>query len=249
MITGLLNAQSSDFIFLFDNSGSMSGYYRLPSSTFKVFAKALIKNSLKKDDYASVMLFTKNEKARGIESPQVLFDDNSSKMDLNSVISNFKLVTGKDGYFASTDLNEALDKGIEKMTKKTAVMWLVTDNINDVTGQNDSSSQNTLAFYNRLRSDENIKKIIQYPIPEKIVENGIQSNGYVIYGIVYSLEKLSQSDLSYYDGILRGVGIKQKAITLKPLDIGTVVLIPKVNQSKAFPKKLFYEGKNLMISH
>jgi len=150
-----------------------------------------------------------------------------------------------DGGFGTTDLIEALNKGIESIKQKTGIIWLVTDNINDNSGSGDSSYYNTLEFYKRLRNDENIKKILLYPIPEKVVEAGYASNGYVVYGIVYSKENLSQAQLEKYDALLRGIGIKQKAITLKPLDVGTVVLNPKVTQSKIAPGKLYYDGKTL----
>ncbi len=108
-----------------------------------------------------------------------------------------------------------------------------------------SSYYNTLEFYKKLRGDDNFRKILLYPIPEKVVEAGWESNGYVVYAIVYSKKPLQQASYEYYDALIRNVGIKQKAITLKPLDIGTIVLVPKVTQSKITPMKLFYDGKLL----
>ena len=53
-------AQGNHFVFLFDNSGSMQGFYREQVSAFKPFCRALIKNSLNTDDNASIMIFNKN---------------------------------------------------------------------------------------------------------------------------------------------------------------------------------------------
>jgi len=84
-----------------------------------------------------------------------------------------------------------------------------------------------------------------FPFPETLVEGSDTTKGYVAYGIVYSKNTLSQTDIEYYDGVLRGVGINQKAITLKPLDIGTIVLKPKVTQSRITEGKLYFDGSIL----
>ena len=72
--------KENHFVFLFDNSGSMWSYYRQPQSTFRLFCKTLIKNSVKKDDKADVMLFTKTDPKRGITSPKVLFSGNADAL-------------------------------------------------------------------------------------------------------------------------------------------------------------------------
>jgi hypothetical protein len=104
---------------------------------------------------------------------------------------------------------------------------------------------NTLEYYKKLRTDSRIQKILLFPIPEVLTDGTDTSKGYMAYGIVYSKNNLSQQDLEYYDGVLRGVGIRQKAITLKPLDIGTIVLKPKITQSRITEGKLFYDGTML----
>ncbi len=235
----------NEFIFLFDNSGSMMPYYLNPQSNYKLFCKAIIKNSVKPGDNAKIMLFTKTDAKRGIVSPKVLFEGGAEKLIPDQVMNNFVLMSGKDNKTGTTDLIEALDKGISGIDGNTGIIWLITDNINDNSGSGDSSYLNTLEFYNKLRNDNSIQKILLYPIPEKVIEDGDTAKGYVAYGIVYSKNNLSQQDIEYYDGILRGVGIKQKAITLKPLDIGTIVLKPKLTQSKISPGKLFYDGAAL----
>lgn len=235
----------NQFIFLFDNSGSMSPYYLQPQSTFKLFSKALIKNSVKPNDNAKVMLFTKSDAARGITSPKLIFDGDADKLNPDEVMSRFSLMTGKDDKTGTTDLIEALDKGISGIEGNTGIIWLITDNINDNSGSGDSSYQNTLEFYQKLRNDSRIQKILLYPIPEIITEGNDTAKGYVAYAIVYSKNVLTQQELMSYDEILRSVGIKQKAITLKPLDIGTIVLKPGVTQSKVTEGKLFFDGTAL----
>lgn len=237
--------KGNEFIFLFDNSGSMSAFYRQPNSTFKLFSKALIRNSLKPGDEAKVMLFTKTDPKREISSPKTIYEGSSEKMDINTVMGKFELMTGNDSRTGTTDLIEALDKGIAAVSGNTAVIWFITDNINDNSGSGDSSYKNTLDFYQKLRNDSRIQKILLYPIPEKVVEDGDTTKGYVAYGIVYSKNNLTQPEFEYYDGVLRGVGIKQKAITLKPLDIGTIVLKPKITQSKIGAGKLYFDGSSL----
>lgn len=237
--------KSNDFVFMFDNSGSMAVYYQNPQSLFNLFCKALMKNSVKPDDRAKVMLFTKSDKARGIISPRTIFDGNAGSFNAEHVAGKFNLMTGTDRMTGATDLIEALDKGIVAIDGSEGIIWLVTDNINDNSGTGDSSYANTLEFYNRLRSDAKIRKILLYPIPEKITDGNDTAKGYVAYGIVYSEKALNQQQLEYYDGIIRGAGIKQKAITLKPLDIGTVVLKPRVTQSKITEGKLYYDGTKL----
>ena len=237
--------QDQQFVFLFDNSGSMSGYYREPNSSFKLFSKALIKNSVKRGDEIDIMLFSKTEKERGMESPKILYEGSADNLVLDRVIEGFKMMRAKDGDLGRTDLIEAIDKGISKIEGDAGVIWLVTDNINDNSGSGDESYLNTLKFYERLRQDNNIRKILLYPIPETIREEGETFNGYVVYGIVYSKEQVSQIELGKYDSILRGAGIKQKAITLKPLDVGTIVLNPKKTQTRVYPGKLYFDGKTL----
>jgi hypothetical protein len=237
--------KSNDFVFLFDNSGSMAVYYQNQQSLFNLFSKALMKNSIRPDDRAKVMLFTKTDKSRGIVSPQMIFNGTGNSFVSEQVAGKFNLMTGKDKMTGATDLIEALDKGIEAIDGSKGIIWLITDNINDNSGTGDSSFANTLEFYNRLRSDNKIRKILLFPIPEKIAEGTDTAKGYVAYGIVYSEDALTQQELEYYDGIIRGTGIKQKAITLKPLDIGTVVLKPRVTQSKISEGKLYYDGSAL----
>ncbi len=235
----------NEHIFLIDNSGSMSGYYREANSAFKIFCKAMIKNAVKQDDYASVYLFTKTDSKRALTSPKNIFSGSGKELAVDQLTDKLTLMRANDGGFGTTDLIEALDKSIEKIKGQSAVIWLITDNINDNSGSGDSSYFNTLEYYKRLRNDENIRKVLLYPIPEKIVEAGYESNGYVVYGIVYSKNELFQTQLEGYDKLIRGIGIKQKPITLKPIDIGTIVLVPKVTQSKIVPGKLFYDGKVL----
>lgn len=240
----LVKAQN-EHVFLIDNSGSMSGYYREANSAFKIFCKAMIKNAVKQDDYASVFLFTKTDSKRALVSPKSIFSGNGKELAVDQLTDKLSLMRANDGGFGTTDLIEALDKSIEKIKGESAVIWLITDNINDNSGSGDSSYFNTLEYYKRLRNDENIRKVLLYPIPEKIVEAGYESNGYVVYGIVYSKRELNQTQLEGYDKLIRSIGIKQKPITLKPLDIGTIVLVPKVTQSKIVPGKLYYDGKAL----
>ncbi len=247
LVTSLIASakDGNNFVFMFDNSGSMSGYYRESNSAFKLFAKALMKNSLKPGDNASVMLFTKSDASRKIESPKVLFSGPSANFNADGVIKDFNLMRGKDGDFGTTDLIEALDKGIASLDGSTGIIWLITDNINDNSGSGDLSYFNTLAFYQRLRSDANIKKIMLFPIPEKVTEAGYSSNGYVAYAIVYSKENFTQLHYEVFDKMIRDVGIKQKAITLKPQDIGTIVLQPRVATGRITEGKLFFDGKTL----
>lgn len=245
LVSEVFAQKDNQFVFLFDNSGSMSAYYLQPKSNFKLFCKTLIKNSVKPDDKAEIMLFTKTDASRGINSPKIIFEGEASGIIPDELMSKFDLMKGKDNMTGTTDLIEALDKGISALNGNTGILWLVTDNINDNSGSGDSSYLNTLEFYGKLRNDNNIRKILLFPIPEKVTEGTDTSKGYVAYGIVYSKNVLSQQDLEYYDGILRGTGIKQKAITLKPLDIGTIVLKPRVTQSRITPGKLFYDGSAL----
>ena len=232
-------------LFLFDNSGSMSGYYKQPESNFKLFSKTLIKNSISPEDFVNVFLFTKTEKERGLVSPKEIFKGKGSELIPDNVIANFTMMKWNKGEYGSTDIIEALDKSISEIKGKTAIIWIVTDNVNDNSGKGDSSFYNTLEFYKRLRNDDKLRKILLYPVPEKISDETEYSTGYVVYGIVYSSTEIPQTELEKYDKLLRSTGIKQKAITLKPLDIGTLVLIPKINQSKVYPGKLFFDGKTL----
>ena len=241
----LLAQDKNEYIFLLDNSGSMSGYYRETNSAFKIFCKAVIKNSVKPNDYANVYLFAKSDAKRGLASPKNIFSGSGKDFIADQLNDKLTMMRATDGGFGTTDLIEALDKSIANIKGETAIIWLITDNINDNSGSGDSSYFNTLEYYKRLRNDENIKKVLLYPIPEKIVEAGYQSNGYVVYGIVYSKKTMDQKSIDEYDKILRGIGIKQRPITLKPLDIGTIVLNPKITQSKIVPGKLFYDGKVL----
>lgn len=243
--SGISAQDGNQFIFLFDNSGSMSPYYLQPQSNFKLFSKALIRNSVKSGDNAEIMLFTKTDPKRGIVSPKILFQGDAEKLIPDELMSKFNLMTGNDSRTGTTDLIEALDKGIAAVKGNTGIIWLITDNINDNSGSGDSSYQNTLDFYRKLRNDSRIQKILLYPIPEKLADGNDTTKGYVAYAIVYSKLNLSQQDLSDYDELLRSVGIKQKAITLKPLDIGTIILKPKVTQSKITEGKLFFDGSTL----
>ena len=244
-VPGFVFAQSNHFVFLFDNSGSMQGFYREEISAFKPFCRALMKNSLNPDDNATAMLFARTESKRGLISPKIIYDGSAKNMILDQVMDNFKIMRGTDGEFGTTDIIEALDGGLAAIKENTGIVWIITDNINDVSGSGDSSYYNTLEFYKRLRNDDKIKKILLFPIPEVVTEGGYTSHGYVAYGIVYSKIDLNQIELEKYDKILRGVGIKQKAITLKPLDVGTIILTPKITQSKITSGKLFFDGRTL----
>ena len=235
----------TNYSFLFDNSGSMLGYYGDKKSTFKMFAKALIKNSIGEKDNVSVYLFSKNDTKRGIQSPVELYKGLSKDLLIDKVIGDFKSSKGKDNDYGSTDIIEAIDKAIEGMKTGTGIIWLITDNINDNSGSGDSSFFNTLEFYKRLRNDDKIKKILLFPIPEKISGEKYESTGYVCYAIYYSDKEVSQQDLEKIHNQFLGIGIKQKPITLKPLDIGTITLHPKLTQSKISEGKLYFDGKAL----
>ena len=239
-------SQGQKVSFLFDNSGSTYGFYNDAGSSYRVFAKALMKNAVSENDFVSVYLFSKTEKNRGITSPQTLFQNSSKEFLPEKVMSLFKVAKSSDNGYGNTDIIEALDKAISDLKNSAGVIWLVTDNINDNTGMGgDSSLANTLELYKRLRNDDNIRKILLYPVPEKIRGEKYSSNGYVCYAIVYSPVPISQGSLEVYDKYIRSAGINIKPITLKPLDVGTVVLMPKVTQSKVYPGKLYFDGKTL----
>lgn len=230
-------------VFLFDNSGSMSGYYRERSSSFLAFATSLIKNSVNSNDDVSIMLFSKTELKRGIKSPVTIFTGKGKDLVLDIVSKQFQLVRGSDGQLGNTDLIEALDSAVKKFEKKQSIIWMLTDNINDVSGTGDSSYYNTLLFYSRLRNDTNLRKILMFPIPEKVSENGYNSYGYVVYGIVYSETPLSQLELEKFDFYLTNVGIKPKPITLKPLDVASFVLKPRQLPKQIISHKLYFDGR------
>ena len=66
------------------------------------------------------------------------------------------------------------------------------------------------------------------------------------YGIVYSKYFIpAGSGILWRD--LKGRRNKTKAITLKPLDIGTIVLETKITQSRITEGKLFYDGSMLHL--
>jgi len=239
------NFAQENITFYFDASGSMTGYYNDPSSTFRLFAKVLMKNSLKDANNFSVNLFSKSEPQRGIESPINLFEGKTSNFSPDKIINEFRIPIGKDKDYGKTDLNQAIDNAIKSLNNEKGIIWLLTDNINDKFGSGDSTYKNTLEFYERLRTDNNLRKILLFPFSEYIQESDGISRGFVAYAIVYSPEPLSQSEYEKYDTIFRSLGIKQKPITLKPLDIGTIVLIPQKTQSKITEGKLYYDGKTL----
>lgn len=243
--TEIIAQQENRFVFLLDNSGSMSPYYLSPKSNFKLFCKALIKNSVKKDDEAEVMLFTKTDAKRNIASPRVIFKGVGNELIPDEVEAKLVMTYGSDRRTGTTDLIEALDKGIAALRGNTGIIWLITDNINDNSGSGDSSYLNTLEFYKKLRTDPDIRKILLFPFPDVAIDDGDTAKGFVAYGIVHSGKNLSQQDLGYYDTILRGAGIRQKAITLKPLDVGTIVLRPRITQSRVSEGKLYYDGAYL----
>ena len=235
----------NDVTFLFDNSGSMLGYYTDPSSTFKIFAKALMKNTTGENDDVRVFLFNKTEEFRGLLSPQLLYNGKGSGLIADKITAGFANARGRDDYYANTDMIEALDKAVSGIRGGKGIIWLITDNINDIAGTGDSSYLNTLDFYRKLRTDPNIRKILLFPIPEKLAGSNYLSYGYVIYGIVYSYTVLTQPELEGYNEYFKTAGIKQKPLTLKPLDIGTIVLYPKRTQGKVVPGKLYFDGKIL----
>lgn len=246
ILCGFLNTQAqNDVTFLFDNSGSMLGYYTDPSSSFKIFAKALMRNTVEENDDVKVYLFNKTEEYRGLLSPQLLYNGKGTGFIADKMIAAFSCAKGRDGDYANTDMIQALDKAITGIRGGKGIIWLITDNINDNIGTGDSSFINTLDFYRKLRTDQNIRKILLYPIPEKISGSNYLSHGYVIYGIVYSYTVLTQPELEKYSEYFRSSGIKQKPLTLKPLDIGTIVLYPKKTQGKIPAGKLYFDGNTL----
>ncbi len=245
LYSSLSFSQSDEFVFLFDNSGSMSGYYRETASTYKSFCKTLIKNSVSADDYLKIFLFSKSDPKRSLISPKEIYEGSGKDFISSNFDNDFRLMRASDGDFGTTDLIEALEKAESSFKSGAGIIWLVTDNINDNSGSGDSSFANTLEFYKKIRNSEKIRKILMYPIPEKVTEAGYTSFGYVAYGMVWSEKSLSQTQLDYYDKIIQGTGIKQKAITLKPLDVGTLMLVPEVTKSKISPAKLYFDGKSL----
>ncbi|MGB9696262.1 MAG: hypothetical protein ACP5P3_03345 [Ignavibacteria bacterium] len=229
--------------FLFDNSGSMSGYYRERSSSFLTFATSLIKNSINNNDDISIMLFSKTELKRGIKSPVTIFSGKAKDLIPDVLSKQFQLTKGIDGQLGNTDLIEALDSGLQRFGNKQGVIWMLTDNINDVSGTGDSSYYNTLLFYSRLKNDTNFRKILMFPIPEKVLEGGYNSYGYVLYGMVYSKSSLSQIELEKFHFYLTNVGIKSKPITLKPLDVASFVIKPRQLPKQIIPHKLYFDGR------
>lgn len=238
-----LGQEKKQITFLFDNSGSMSGYYREHSSSFLTFATSLVKNSINSNDDISVMLFSKTELKRGIKSPVSIFTGKGDNLISDMLLKQFQLARGTDGQLGNTDLIEALDSAVRRFENKQGIIWMLTDNINDVSGTGDSSYYNTLLFYSRLKNDSNFRKILMFPIPEKVSEGGYISYGYVVYGIIYSKTPLSQIELEKFHFYLTNVGIKPKPITLKPLDVASFVIKPRQLPKQIIPHKLYFDGR------
>lgn len=138
----------------------MWSYYRQPQSTFRLFCKTLIKTQLK-DDKADVMLY-KTDPKRGITSPKVLFSGNADALIPEEIMNKFNLMTGNDDRTGTTDLIEAIDKGIAAIKGNTGIIWLITDNINDNSGSGDSSYMNTLEYYKNSGQTAGFRKYFYF---------------------------------------------------------------------------------------
>ena len=123
-VSDVFAQKENQFIFLIDNSGSMSPYYRTVSKLFLGILQSAHEELVKKDDNADVMLFTKTDPKRGISSPKVLFSGKADALIPDEVMSKFNLTTGKDNNMTgTTDLIEALDKGIAAVKGNTGIIY------------------------------------------------------------------------------------------------------------------------------
>jgi len=213
-------------VFLFDSSLSMQNYYSILQ--FRKQLEDVFNRVTTDNDRVWIGQFNQSIPAIGHQSP-IWRVRGVQVSGLNFNFNN--LIVDPNGHY--TDLLEAL-KGAKKekelITQRTGVIWLATDNIQDVTGGavQDSDVGQIRQFYDTLRVDSSIVRIYTYPVQPL----GGLPRGYAFYALYYydrpeeRFEKVHEFDTYMRNNMLNQLFGVQPMIC-KPLEENTLILQPE----------------------
>ena len=219
-------------VFLVDNSGSMLPYYTDREKRLHSLVGDIIENCAGSKDNLSVLLLN------GVHFKRL----------------NDKFTPAKDrnGRYAGTNLNEALDNAIG-ILNGAGVIWVLTDNINDPEGQlgtgfeSEEDIKGTTEFYKRLKNDLAIRRIVCYPVIMPVKDPNLLNGGLVLYSILYSRNELSHTETQKYVNRMQNSKLretcKEDPVFLKPLDITFLGLKHRDSNTKeGKDKELYLDG-------
>lgn len=188
-----VHAAFGNVVVLIDASGSMGPYYTDGHAAFVEFLGTIIDAAIADGSTARIYSFSKVDAAMNIASPTLyaegLFNEGAiAGRPLADILNSIRYHPA-----GNTDLWEALSAIKQQMNQiGGGIIWLLTDNIQDPKGQLDTGDINR--FYDNLRKDRTIQKIIAFPVRRGFPGCTMLP---LLYGIIYAEQPISPQVLMH----------------------------------------------------
>jgi hypothetical protein len=208
----------------------MRDYYGLKTGEFNfpAFLEEVLGTVPGKDELL-IYQFSKTNPARKIESPVAIAGPGNAEAVNNGDLSS-RLRTPQ----GDTDFLEAIDRSTGEINQ--AIVWLLTDNINDPTGG--GGDQATREFYDKLKDPQSsLRRVFVFPVITRWTD-GKPASGLMLYAMLFSrssnipderinaFDKLVQNDALAKITAGYNKGWPHIPMWIKPLDEGTVRIEP-----------------------
>jgi hypothetical protein len=224
---GAGTAWATPHVFLVQNSGWMEPFYSDLASPFKPLVTELALAVAQPGD--ALVLAAFNQSQPNAPSPRALVSttvDKDTRAAVTRALSELDTAHKAGGALADTDLGEAVGAALtQALGGKDGIVWLVTNNRNSP-NNDQATAQRNREFYQLIHQGGKIRTALAFPLRMPVKGAHYTANGLMVYAFA-----IGESGARALDGLIASGAIR-KIITepparLKPLDRGTVRLVPR----------------------
>ena len=178
-------------VVMVQNSGWMEPFYADPASQFKPLVQALVQALGTAGGELQLVQF--NQSTATHASPQRVARGTADAVA--SAVPGLTLQRkGSGASDADTDFFEAITGTIRQhLETRPGVLWLVTNNRNSPNNDQRTAARN-LEFYRFIHGDEQITRIVAYPLFMPVKGRLLNATGLIVYGIAYGEASAGELD-------------------------------------------------------
>jgi hypothetical protein len=233
-------------VFLVQNSGWMDPFYTDPNSRLKPLVTEMVTAVTSPGD--RMVLASFNQSLPGAPSPRALLslalDEEPVRERVVAALATLHTAKkpGRET-LADTDLNEAVGTAITTaLGGKPGLVWLFTNNRNSPNNDQATELRNR-EFYQLIHSGNAITKALAFPLKMPVQGERYRANGLMVYVFAVGAQGARELDALIAAGRVARV-LTEPAARLKPLDQGSVRLVPrKVGNAPGVRFSMAADGK------
>lgn len=212
-------------VYLIQNSGWMEPFYTDATSTFLQEVVDTIASTAGASPIV-IAAFNQDGQVEGRQSPDVLYSGAYSNTALSDTMRSLALARKPSGAYADTDFAGAVRGAITRpdiLNTQQGVIWIFTNNKNSPDNSQEVAKL-TKAFWDALRSNAAVSRIVAFPIPGAFKGPTYDTTGFIIYGIAYGDQAAEVLKAQVADGAPLIGRLPSRPALLKPLDSQAVAI-------------------------